>query len=171
MKKIILLLLSWLAITPVAFPMAVALELEPALKDADLVARVKIVSVTDAPAGSEYRKLARATVTDSAKGPKAGESIELLWDNGSICPNVIYKVGDDCIVFAKRQKSGYFETMNTYAGQFRLENGTTECYLLSRLDPTRYLGTREEVLAKMNRKYSADELMAEFRRRLASPAK
>ena len=171
MKKIILFLLSWLAITPVAFPMAMALELEPALKDADLVAHVKIVSVADAPADSGFRQLARATITDSAKGPKAGEHIELLSDNGNICPNVLYAAGDDCVVFAKRNKSGHFQTMNTYAGQFRIENGTTECYMLSRLDPKRYLGTREEVLANMNRKYSAKELMAEFRRRLASPAK
>ena len=95
MKKLILFLLSWLAITPMAFPFAACLGLEPALKDADLVARVKIVSVANAPADSGFRQLARAMITDSAKGPKAGVSIELLSDNGFIGPNVNYAVGDE----------------------------------------------------------------------------
>jgi len=68
--------------------MAAALNLNSALQDADLITRVKIVSVTDAPAGSGFKHVARATITDAAKGPQPGESIELLSDNGFICPNV-----------------------------------------------------------------------------------
>ena len=171
MKKLILFLLSWLAITPMAFPLAACLELEPALKDADLVARVKIVSVANAPADSGFRQLARAMITDSAKGPKAGESIELLSDNGFICPNVNYAVGDDCIVFAKRRKSGHFQTMNTSAGQFRLDKGATECYLFEDLDPDFYKGTADQIRARMHRKYQAEEIMATLRRVLSSLAK
>ena len=171
MKKFPLFLFLSLAFALPAFPMARSLELEPALRDADLVARVKIISVVTAPADAGFRQLARATITDVAKGPKTGENIELLSDNGYTCPNVVYQVGDDCIVFAKRRKSGHYETMNTYSGRFRLENGVTECYLLLKLDPDLLRGTREQIDARFHRKYRAEEIMAEFRRRLANPKK
>ena len=82
-----------------------------------------------------------------------------------------YAVGDDCIVFAKRRKSSHFQTMNTSAGQFRLDKGAAECYLFEDLDPDFYKGTADQIRARMHRKYQAEEIMATLRRVLSSLAK
>ena len=169
MSKLIPFLLSCLAFTQAAFPWeGRSVDLGSSLRKADLVARVKIVSVANAPADSGFRQLARATITDAVKGMKQGENIDLLSDNGYVCPNVIYKVGDDCIVFAMRRKSGHFETMYTYAGLFRLENGAAECHLLADLDHELYRGTFKEIEAKVRHKYQAEEILAVLRRHLST---
>ena len=172
MRTLSLSLLCLLAIAPAALPLAVWLDLETALRDADLIARVRVISVSPAPADSGFKHIARVTVIDTAKGSKLGESVDLLSDNGLTCPNVLYAVGDDCIVFAKRRKNGHFETMNAYAGQFRVENGSAEFYLPSRLSPPLWEhGSTEQILAELKRKIPAAEIMADLRRRLSNTSK
>ena len=119
-----------------AFAMAARLDLTSALRDADLIARIKVVSTKPAPPGSGYKQLAEATISEAIKGSKAGNTIQLLSNNGFICPNVIYKANDDCIIFARQTPKGYFETMNTYAGQFCVRDGIVEgFYLFVRIAP------------------------------------
>lgn len=155
-----------------AFPMAEALDLDKALRDADLIARVKVISVGPAPANSGYTHIARATIMEALKGQKLGESIDLLSDNGLSCPNVIYAVGDDCIVFARRRKTGHFDTMNAQAGRFLVEKGSAEFYPLIKPDPeVMRHGTAEQIQAEFRRKTPAEEIIKELRRRLLKSAK
>jgi hypothetical protein len=172
MKTLFVSVFFLLSATPVAFPKASGLDLDTALRDADLIARIKVISVAPAPAHSGFNHIAHATVMDVAKGSKQGETIEIFSDNGLVCPNVIYSVGDDCIVFARRTKSGHFETMNTYLGKFRIENGSTEFYLLPRFDPKlNQHDTPKQIQADFKRKIPADAIMTELRRRLSNTTK
>ncbi|MEQ1853693.1 MAG: hypothetical protein ABMA01_19125 [Chthoniobacteraceae bacterium] len=140
--------------------MAAALDLKTALRDADLIARIKVVSTKPAPTGSRYKQLALATITDGIKGPKAGDTIQLLSDNGSICPNVLYGANDDCIIFARRTPEGYYETMNTYAGQFRVRDGLVEdCYLFRRTAP------------ELAKNAKSEAIISAFRRLINTPNK
>jgi hypothetical protein len=156
-----LILCSFALLLPaIAFAMAAGLDLETALRDADLIARIKVVSTKPAPAGSRYKQLALATMTESIKGSKAGETIQLLSDNGSTCPNVLYAANDDCIIFARRTPEGYYETMNTYAGQFRVRDGLVEaCYLFYRTEP------------ELAKKAKPEAIISAFRRIINTPKK
>ena len=156
--RLILCLLAILLPTD-AFAMSRGLDLDSALRDADLIARIKVISVAQAPSDSGYKQLAQATVTESIKGLKAGTVIELLSDNGFTCPNVLYQANDDCIIFARRTPKGHFETMNTYAGQFRIRDGlVVDFYLLpaydSAYDSTRKAAKPETIIALLRRRFS-----------------
>jgi hypothetical protein len=166
MVKYILFLLSSIAVSSSAFAIARALDLDSALKEADLIARLTVTSVGPAPKDSGYRNLATANVTNSVKGLPAG-SVSLLSDNGYICPNVLYKVGDECIVFAKRRPDGSFETMNQYSGQFRVEDGKVRYYAFRRPETHLPAGaSREAITKELEKMVPADEIVTELRERL-----
>ena len=132
-----LILCSFALLLPtLLFAKAIGLDLKTALRDADLIARIKVVSTKPTPVGSRYKQLAQATITEGIKGRKGGDTIQLFSDNGLACPNVLYDVNDDCIIFARQTPEGYFETMHTYTGRFRVRDGIVEgCYLLSDIAP------------------------------------
>ena len=156
-----LILCSFALLLPaLAFAMAAGLDLTTALRDADLIARIKVVSTKPAPAGSRYKQLALATITEGIKGPKGGDTIQLLSDNGFICPNVLYQANDDCIIFARRTPEGHYETMNTYAGQFRVRDGIVDgCYLFYDTAP------------ELDKKVKPEAIISALRRLINTPNK
>lgn len=144
-----------------ALGMAMGLNLPQALQQADVIARIKILdSPESAPATGQpsptktnaYQRLARAEILDSAKGMKAGSIILIEHDNGFACPNIIYSKGDDCIVFARKLKNGHYETMNTYAGCFRIEKGVVaDFYLFSEQPQLATNAKPEDILSELRR--------------------
>jgi hypothetical protein len=167
MNRLFLFLLSSFAMASSAFALARSLDVESALQEADLIARITVTSVGDAPKGSGYEHLATATVTNSVKGLPAGATLSILSDNGYICPNVVYGVGDDCIVFAKRRRDGSFETMNTLAGRFRVQNGNVRYYSFHRISTQLAMhGSDEDIRKEFERTAPAEQILTELRERL-----
>ncbi len=89
----------------------------------DLIARVNVLSISPAPAGSRYRGIARVRIVASIKGLAKGKEVDLEFDNGLACPNVRYAKGEDCLIFAARLQNGHFETYNTYFGKYFYRDG------------------------------------------------
>jgi len=115
------------------------LSLEKALKEADIIAHIRITSAvqiipyTPKLDPREYRRIATATVLTSFKGCKAGDTLKLNHTNGFGCPNVIYRAECEYIVFLRKSSDeGRLDTMNLYAGQFPIEDGMVLGFYLLR---------------------------------------
>ena len=124
MIMIVRFLVILLSAAPTGFSVGIGLDLDDLL-GADLIARVTIVAVTDGNSDPGYTRLAHATVTDSAKGAKVGEALDLLSspEDTIRCGPIHYEVGDDCIVVARRRSTGGYETMNGSAGKYEILGG------------------------------------------------
>jgi hypothetical protein len=109
----------------VAMAKAMRIDLPTKIVSSELVARVKVSSTkiyaTKTDAG--LRRVAQCRVQESVKGLKKGVQFELEFDNGFACPNVLYKAGDDCIIFARLLANGRYSTCNTYFGKFTVQDG------------------------------------------------
>jgi hypothetical protein len=114
-------------------------SLENSLKEADIIAYIRITSDVEIIPHTpkldprEYRRIATAKVLTPFKGCKAGDTLKLNHTNGFGCPNVIYTTEREYIVFLKKSSDeGRFDTMNLYAGQFKIEDGMVLGFYLLR---------------------------------------
>lgn len=105
-----------------AFAKAAYAPLPQKVAQSDLIARVQITStrknVGEDVGQSAYRSIASARIVHSFKGLGKGQPIELEYDNGAVCPNVLYKPGEECLVFLVRNKNGRYSTFNSYYGKY-----------------------------------------------------
>jgi hypothetical protein len=99
----------------------IPLSLKDLVTQSTIVARVHVVSVRRNPQvmNQKYwwqrRLLARVAtvrVVDPFKGAPKGAQIQIAYDNGAGCPNVLYTVGDDCLVFLHGYKDRTYQTLN-----------------------------------------------------------
>ena len=90
----------------------------------DLIAIVEISSVASQGTNGHYCSVATLKITDGIKGCKGGDAIQLEYDNGAACPNVIYFAGETCLVFASRMTNGRYETCDSYYGKVAIEGDT-----------------------------------------------
>jgi hypothetical protein len=101
------------------------------VKPADLIARVKIVSVRETGAKDGYAKIAWAQVVEAVKGAEAGQFFDL--ENESVsggrpigCPNVSYAAGEDVLVFARKLPNGNYHTLYADAGKIPIREGRVD---------------------------------------------
>ena len=73
-----------------------------------------------------YRSIASAEVVTLLKGSVSGRSLKFDFDNGLGCPNVLYRSGEECIVFLGRQRNGRLETVNSYYGKLFVDGDTVK---------------------------------------------
>ncbi len=153
MKKTLLSLVLVLISSHICFGMAVGLSLEDAIERADVIAHIRITddleviprfTRTESKNGTvsfstnsndpdKYRNLAIASIVHDFKGSIEKSEIKIQHTNGYGCPNVIYRVGEEYIVFLRKDSdSDTYVTMNFYAGQFRMEaDQVVAFYLMS----------------------------------------
>lgn len=91
-----------------------------ALREADLVARIQVVSIVKASEGSA---IARSKVIDLVKGENDGSLIDLVFYPNVACPFQSFEVGEDCLVFVWRTQEGKLVTIFARAGQFAVKDG------------------------------------------------
>lgn len=144
MKKITLHLVLTILAVQVSWGMAAGLSLPDAITKADIIAHIRIDDdlelipmftktktsdgkITYSPNSTDpqkYRKIATASVVYAFKAPETENKIKILHTNGFTCPNVIYRKGKEYIVFLRKETdSNHYVTMNSYAGQFKIEDG------------------------------------------------
>jgi hypothetical protein len=89
------------------------------VEKSDVVAQVRVRSTYWRGLRSEYdyRFVARAKIVRGLKGPASGE-IEIVYDNGVACPNVLYATGEECLVFLLREPDGRYSTLTAYNGKY-----------------------------------------------------
>jgi len=109
----------------VALAMARKIDLPTKVVSCELIARVKVSStkICASKTNAGLHRVAQCRVLESVKGLKKGVQFELEFDNGAACPNVLYKPGDDCIIFARLLANGRYSTYNTYFGKFTVQDG------------------------------------------------
>jgi hypothetical protein len=117
-------LLALLPAAP-AFSEAKELPLEELIQESGFIARVEVLETGPAAAGEDrgFLSVARVRVLESFRGPPAGETVRLRFDNGLAYPNVHYARGDDCLLFAALDLDGTFSTVNDYFGKRSAGNG------------------------------------------------
>ncbi len=87
----------------------------------NLIARIKVLSISKAASKGQYKNIAKVRIIQSIKGESKSQILNLDFDNGLGCPNVLYAKGDDCLIFATRLKNGHYGTYNTYYGKFDIQ--------------------------------------------------
>ncbi len=152
MKKIALYLVLTLLAVQASWGMALGLSLPDAITKADIIAHIRIDDdleiipifiktktadgKTTFPPNSvdpkKYRKIATASLFYAFKASGSEDKIKILHTNGFTCPNVIYRKEKEYIVFLRKDPdSDHYVTMNSYAGQFKIEDGhVTGFYLM-----------------------------------------
>jgi len=98
------------------------------VEKADLIARVKVLSVSETGASEGgYGKVSLVSVTEGIKGSEAGESFKSEHSLVEIaCPNVSYEVGEDVLLFAVKSPDGRYSTLYAYTGKFRVVDERVE---------------------------------------------
>jgi hypothetical protein len=98
------------------------------VKPADLIARVRILSVSDTGAAEGYPgKVSLVGVTEAVRGAERGQVIELEHSYVNMhCPNVTYEVGEDVLLFATKRAGGRYGTLYADAGKIPIRNGLVE---------------------------------------------
>lgn len=121
--------------------MGMALTEKVARGESDIIALVRIVATTRAvpapsatdlsePKGDSFRRTATARVISAVKGCKEGDTLQLAFDNGLSCPNVVYAEKEDCLVFLKKERDDRYVTLNLYCGRFSVEDGKVSDFYL-----------------------------------------
>lgn len=172
--RYLLLAFLCLALPGRAFPAAMVLSLEQALKEGSFIGRVKVLECgplsgkqpDNSPSEKQegdvgrYSKWAKAEVIEAARGAKPGDIVLIEYDTGLTCPNIIYSPGDDRLIVAGKQKDGHLATLNTHAGSWDVQNGKiTDFHLFA---------THKPELAKDS---TPARILAEFRILLAAKSK
>ena len=98
---------------------------------ADLIARVKVVSVRETGARDGYAKVAWVQVAEAVKGTEAGTFFELGSDSVAgghpvACPNVSYAAGEDVLLFARKLPDGTYHTLYSDTGKFPIREGRVD---------------------------------------------
>ena len=152
MKKIAIYLALTLSAVQACWGMAMGLSLPGAITKADIIAHIRIdddsaitppstrnqtadgkITVSNHSADpKKYTKIATASLVHAFKASKTGDKIKILHTNGFTFPNVIYRKGKEYIVFLRKElDADHYVTMNSYTGQFKIENGlVTGFYLI-----------------------------------------
>lgn len=106
-------LLAWYGAEVFAAPV----QLEQAVSESDVIARVTILSVRDLDSRDEDGRIATAEVTHSEKGPGKGERFNIEFSSESSRPDVDYRPGDDCLLFAVRTPNGRYRAYDSHYGK------------------------------------------------------
>ncbi|MCA1616769.1 MAG: hypothetical protein LC800_22305 [Acidobacteria bacterium] len=98
------------------------------VKPADLIARVRILSTTGTGAADGYPgKVSLVSVTEAVRGAVRGQVVELEHSYVNvICPNVMYEVGEDVLLFATKRPGGRYGTLYADAGKIPIRHGLVE---------------------------------------------
>jgi len=97
---------------------AINLPLPEKVRQSTVIARVRVLSTQRNLQDEQHKSVARLRILEAIKGTRAGQELDLSFDNGFVCPNVIYKKGEDCLVFAEKRSDGRYETVNAYNGKY-----------------------------------------------------
>ncbi|MCM8531266.1 MAG: hypothetical protein NE330_08920 [Lentisphaeraceae bacterium] len=119
MKQLLFSLLLLLGYNP-TFAKAALVPLEEKVKSCELIARIKVLEINKN-LGGKFKSQAKILILDKIKGEDTGTEVILEFNNGLGCPNILYKLDDDCIIFAKKMKNGNYYTFNTYFGKVEVE--------------------------------------------------
>ncbi|HEY0074958.1 MAG TPA: hypothetical protein VGB77_12715 [Abditibacteriaceae bacterium] len=104
-----------------AFAKAALVPLPEKIAQSDLIARVEVLSISKNEPKSRYQSIAKIKIIQTIKGESNGKILNLEFDNGLGCPNVLYAKGEDCLIFAALLKNGHYHTYNTYYGKFEIK--------------------------------------------------
>jgi hypothetical protein len=100
---------------------AVNMPLPEKVRQSTVIARVRVLSTQQSLPDEHYKSVARLRILEAVKGTRAGQELELAFDNGFACPNVLYKEGEECLVFAGKRSDGRYETVNAYNGKYLIK--------------------------------------------------
>ncbi|MCM8538139.1 MAG: hypothetical protein NE334_19505 [Lentisphaeraceae bacterium] len=152
MKQLFFSVLLFLSYTD-TFAKAALVPLEEKVNSCELVARIKVLEIKKI-SNSKFKSQARILILDKIKGEATGKEVILEFNNGLGCPNVHYKLNEDCIIFAKKMKNGNYFTFNTYFGKVKVEiNEQEESLVQGRLfhhkENITYSKSKEIILSKI----------------------
>jgi hypothetical protein len=88
----------------------------------DLIARIKVISSEGDSGPTGLRGVVKCLVVESAKGLNKGVQFDLEFYNGMRSPNVRYKTGEDCLLFATILSNGRYRTFNTRDGKYAVKD-------------------------------------------------
>ncbi len=118
-------LLGCILLNHLAFAKAVYYPLPERVAHSDLIARVQVISIRPLPGAHTspsdplpYRSIARVRINQAIKGAVQNSEIDLEFDNGLGCPNVLYYRLEDCLLFANRLKNGHYVTFDFMYGSY-----------------------------------------------------
>lgn len=151
MKRIAIQFIFSIFMMNASWGIALGLDLPDAIKRADIIAHIRvdddleiipgikhsrgaggrIIISTNPDDRRKYRKIATASIIHNFKGYEGNQPIKIRHTNGFICPNVVYRKGGEYIVFLRKEPdSDYYVTMNSYAGQFKIEDSQVVAFYL-----------------------------------------
>jgi hypothetical protein len=124
-SKYFLFLICCLCLSNLAYSKAARVSLDKKVQECELIAYVEIGTVSTIQhyklqnAPRKLSQTAEVKIIKSIKGLNVNQTFNLEFNNGLGCPNVTYKQGEKCIIFAKKMKNGNYYTYNTYFGKFK----------------------------------------------------
>jgi len=115
---------------------AAPVQIEKAVSESDVIARVTILSVRDLDSQGKHGRVATVEVTQSEKGPGKGEKFEIKFGCGPSSPAVDYRPGNDCLLFAVRAANGRYRAYDSHYGKFPVRDHMVQgWYPLGRQQP------------------------------------
>jgi hypothetical protein len=97
----------------------------PARIDAsDFVGIIEVRSLAPASRPDGFRQIADAWVLETFKGDDVPARIEINFDTGATCPNVIYKLDETYLVFLARDPDGTYTSVVT--SRYKIEAGAID---------------------------------------------
>ena len=109
-----------------AYAKAAMFPLPRRVAASDVVAIVRISAIRPNRPHARYHRVAHAQVLRLLKGPAHLRALRLEFENGLICPNVLYERGETCLVFLTREDTGAYQTLTSYNGKYSVKDGTVE---------------------------------------------
>ncbi len=130
---------------PFAFGLAAYIPLPQKVAESDLIARVTILSTQKLKSTKRFRSIAKVMVTEAIKGVSVGQIFDLEYDNGLVCPNVLYSKNEDILIFGVKMDNGHYYTYNTYNGKTKVKTDVKENVISSLNVSGRALGSDNEL--------------------------
>jgi hypothetical protein len=139
-----------------AYGMIAPMGGEELLKQADVVARIRIIDVAEHPGPQigtlANRKISQFEIVESIKGPAAKTIFRIEHGNsGAACPIVVYEANGEYLVFARKVPgTDRYVTLNYSEGNYRIQKGVIEGYYIFGEKPPQQFKKAEAVVAELH---------------------